>query len=77
MRQCAVVMYQYASVCSSDVYRVRMYVCLQVPQFRRLIVTNTGMRPVLVSFIPKLDEESYCKPWIEAKPSSAVVQPRK
>jgi hypothetical protein len=50
---------------------------LQVPQTRRLYVTNTGSRPVLVSFIPKLDEEAYCKPWIEAKPSSAVVQPRK
>lgn len=39
------------------------------------MVTNTGMRPVLVSFIPKLDEETYCKPWVEAKPSSAIVQP--
>ena len=50
---------------------------LQTPQFKRLVVTNTGMRPVLVSFIPKLDQETYCKPWLEAKPASAVVQPCK
>ena len=53
-----------------------MCVCVQVPQLRKLIVTNTGSRPVLVSFIPKLDEDAYSKPWIAAKPSSAVVQPR-
>lgn len=46
-----------------------------LPQSKKLIITNTGSRPVLVSFIPKLDEEAYSKPWIEAKPSSAVLQP--
>lgn len=46
------------------------------PQSKRLVVTNTGQRPVHVSFIPKLDEKAYCQPWLEVKPSSAVIQPR-
>ena len=47
------------------------------PQEQRLVVTNTGRRPVHISFIPKLDEKNICKPWLEVKPRSAVIQPRK
>ena len=47
----------------------------KAPQSKCLVVTNTGQRPVHVSFIPKLDDESYSKPWLSVKPSSAVIQP--
>lgn len=48
-----------------------------IPQEQRLVVTNTGRRLVHVSFIPKLDEKNICKPWLEVKPQSAVIQPCK
>ena len=47
-----------------------------MPQTKKLYVTNTGQRPVHMSFIPKLDEKAYCKPWLDVKPSSAVIRPR-
>ena len=46
-----------------------------VPQMKKLVVTNTGSRPVHISFIPKLDETTVCKPWMDLKPTSAVIQP--
>ena len=45
------------------------------PQLKELVVTNMGQRPVHISFICKPNDESYCKPWIAIKPSSAVIQP--
>ena len=48
-----------------------------MPQEQKLEVTNTGRRPVHVSFIPKLDEKKICKPWLEVKPMSAVIHPCK
>lgn len=62
---------------SSPLHSSHLLPSLQTPQSKRLVVTNTGRRPVLVSFIPKLDQETYSKPWLEAKPASAVVQPCK
>ena len=46
-----------------------------MPQEQRLVVTNTGRRPVHISFIPKLDEKNVCKPWLEVKPTRAVIHP--
>ncbi len=46
-----------------------------VPQSAVLEVKNTGKRPVHISFIPKLDQTAACKPWMELRPSSAVIQP--
>lgn len=48
-----------------------------VPQSRRLVVTNTGQRPVHISFIPKLDDTSLTKNWLTVKPTSAVIHPCK
>lgn len=42
-----------------------------------LTVTNSGQVPVTFEFIQKLDEPSYCKPWLMATPSKAVVTPGK
>jgi len=39
-------------------------------------VTNTGQRPVHISFIPKLDDEKLTKDWLTVKPTSAVIHPR-
>lgn len=44
-------------------------------QLKELVVTNMGQRPVHISFICKPNDESYSKPWIAIKPSSAVIQP--
>ena len=46
-----------------------------VPQTKRLVVTNTGQRPVHISFIPKLDDTLVCKQWLDVKPLSAVIHP--
>lgn len=48
-----------------------------IPQSRRLVVTNTGLRPVHISFIPKLDDTALTKDWLTVKPTSAVIHPRK
>ena len=48
-----------------------------MPREQKLVVTNTGRRPVHISFIPKLDEKNVCKPWLEVKPTSAVIHPCK
>ena len=44
-------------------------------QLKELVVTNMGQHPVHISFICKPNDESYSKPWIAIKPSSAVIQP--
>ncbi|XP_065907240.1 inositol polyphosphate 5-phosphatase OCRL-like isoform X3 [Dysidea avara] len=44
-------------------------------QLQVLIVENTGLRPVQVSFIAKLDKELRCKPWMSISPSSRVILP--
>ncbi len=46
------------------------------PHTKRLVVTNTGNRPVHISFIPKLDDTVVCKPWLDVKPLSTVMHPR-
>ncbi|XP_052089119.1 inositol polyphosphate 5-phosphatase OCRL-like [Mytilus californianus] len=42
-----------------------------------LTITNSGQVPVNFEFIQKLDEPSYCKPWMMASPSKAVITPGK
>ena len=46
-----------------------------MPQLRRLVVTNTGQRPVHISFIPKLNDTALTKDWLVVKPTSAVIHP--
>ena len=48
-----------------------------IPHEQRLVVTNPGRRPVHIYFVPKLNEKNICKPWLEVKPVSAVIQPCK
>ncbi|XP_031549420.1 inositol polyphosphate 5-phosphatase OCRL-like isoform X2 [Actinia tenebrosa] len=38
-----------------------------------LEIANTGQGPVQFSFIPKLDEQEYCKPWLNIKPHMGII----
>ncbi|XP_056015071.1 inositol polyphosphate 5-phosphatase OCRL-like isoform X2 [Ostrea edulis] len=40
-----------------------------------LTVCNTGQVPVEFEFINKLEEESYCQPWLRIKPFKSVITP--
>ena len=42
---------------------------------KNLIVANTGQVPVQFGFIKKLNDTSYCKPWLSAKPAKGFVMP--
>nr|XP_006812142.1 PREDICTED: inositol polyphosphate 5-phosphatase OCRL-1-like [Saccoglossus kowalevskii] len=44
-------------------------------QQQSLSVTNSGQVPVQFEFINKLDENKYCKPWLEAEPSMCFIMP--
>jgi len=45
------------------------------PCMRSLAIANTGQVPVQFEFIQKLNEESYCKAWLVAEPSSGFIMP--
>lgn len=45
------------------------------PQRRRVCVTNTGQVAVQFRFINKLNDSSYCKPWLSVEPSSSIIMP--
>jgi len=42
---------------------------------RTLAIANTGQVPVQFEFIHKPGEEAYCKPWLQAEPSSGFIMP--
>ncbi|KAK9887346.1 hypothetical protein WA026_022016 [Henosepilachna vigintioctopunctata] len=45
------------------------------PQFRDIIIANTGQVPAEFEFIKKLDEQSYCKEWLRITPYCGTVNP--
>ncbi|KAL3268546.1 hypothetical protein HHI36_007653 [Cryptolaemus montrouzieri] len=45
------------------------------PQFRDIIIANTGQVPAEFEFIKKLDEQSYCKDWLRITPYCGTVNP--
>ena len=45
------------------------------PLSKYLTVANTGQVPVQYEFIKKLDDKSYCKPWLSLQPSSGFIMP--
>lgn len=38
-------------------------------------IKNTGQVPADFSFIPKLNETSYCKKWLQIKPYMETILP--
>ena len=42
-----------------------------------LTITNSGQMPVTFEFIQKLEEPSYCKPWLMATPYKSVITSEK
>jgi len=38
-------------------------------------VANTGQVPVQFEFIKKLNDKSFCKPWLSVEPSSGFIMP--
>jgi len=45
------------------------------PVTRNLTVANTGQVPVQFEFIKKLNDKSFCKPWLSVEPSSGFIMP--
>ena len=45
------------------------------PQTKMLTVANTGQVPVQFEFIKKLNDESFCKPWLRVEPSTGFIMP--
>ncbi|CAG0878832.1 unnamed protein product [Darwinula stevensoni] len=45
------------------------------PQNRFLSIANTGQVPVQFEFIKKLNDTSYCKPWLNIQPYSDFLKP--
>ncbi len=45
------------------------------PVTRTLTVANTGQVPVQFEFIKKLNDKSFCKPWLSVEPSSGFIMP--
>ncbi|XP_074658633.1 inositol polyphosphate 5-phosphatase OCRL-like isoform X2 [Tubulanus polymorphus] len=43
------------------------------PQSHTLTIANTGQVPVQFEFINKLDDQSYCKPWLNIKPHKGCI----
>ncbi|XP_077976840.1 inositol polyphosphate 5-phosphatase OCRL-like [Glandiceps talaboti] len=44
-------------------------------QSQSLEVINTGQVPVQFEFINKLEDRSYCKPWLKVEPSMCFIMP--
>uniref|UniRef100_A0A8D2LA40 phosphoinositide 5-phosphatase n=1 Tax=Varanus komodoensis TaxID=61221 RepID=A0A8D2LA40_VARKO len=44
-------------------------------QKEKFQITNNGQVPCHFSFIPKLNDSQYCKPWLRAEPCEGYVEP--
>ncbi|KAJ8398012.1 hypothetical protein AAFF_G00433590 [Aldrovandia affinis] len=44
-------------------------------QRERFLITNDGQAPCHFTFIPKLNDCHYCKPWLRAEPSNGFLEP--
>ncbi|XP_051837875.1 inositol polyphosphate 5-phosphatase OCRL-like [Antechinus flavipes] len=44
-------------------------------QKQKLQITNNGQVPCHFSFVSKLGDKQYCKPWLEAKPCDGYLEP--
>ncbi|XP_064185340.1 inositol polyphosphate 5-phosphatase OCRL isoform X2 [Anguilla rostrata] len=44
-------------------------------QRERFQITNDGQAPCHFSFIPKLNDTQYCKPWLKAEPCHGFLEP--
>ncbi|XP_062997947.1 inositol polyphosphate 5-phosphatase OCRL [Elgaria multicarinata webbii] len=44
-------------------------------QKEKFQITNNGQVPCHFSFIPKLNDSQYCKPWLRAEPCEGFVEP--
>ena len=38
-------------------------------------MANTGQVPVQFEFVKKLNDKSFCKPWLSVEPSSGFIMP--
>ncbi|XP_064627898.1 type II inositol 1,4,5-trisphosphate 5-phosphatase-like isoform X2 [Lineus longissimus] len=45
------------------------------PQCQHITIANTGQVPVQFEFINKLDDDSYCKPWLLIRPPKRFIMP--
>lgn len=45
------------------------------PQTKYLTIANTGQVPVQYEFIKKLNDTSFCKPWLSVRPYSSFIMP--
>ncbi|XP_063845659.1 inositol polyphosphate 5-phosphatase OCRL-like isoform X4 [Scylla paramamosain] len=45
------------------------------PQTKYLTIANTGQVPVEFEFIKKLNDQSYCKPWLTVRPYMGFIVP--
>ncbi|XP_066260889.1 inositol polyphosphate 5-phosphatase OCRL isoform X1 [Euwallacea similis] len=45
------------------------------PQYKEIIIANTGVVPAEFEFIKKLDEETYCKDWLRILPFCGSINP--
>eukprot|EP00457_Paulinella_chromatophora_P003684 gb/GEZN01003692.1/.p1 GENE.gb/GEZN01003692.1/~~gb/GEZN01003692.1/.p1 ORF type:complete len:695 (-),score=82.46 gb/GEZN01003692.1/:30-2060(-) len=48
-----------------------------VPETRTLLIENVGKVNVLFLLIPKLEEEKFCKPWLNVTPEFGMIPPGK
>uniref|UniRef100_H3AMU7 phosphoinositide 5-phosphatase n=1 Tax=Latimeria chalumnae TaxID=7897 RepID=H3AMU7_LATCH len=44
-------------------------------QKEKFVITNDGQVPCHFSFIPKLNDSQYCKPWLRAEPCEGFLEP--
>ena len=50
-------------------------VTYQSPMHEELVIENTGQVVVQFQFIPKLQEERFCKPWLKIEPEFGIIPP--
>eukprot|EP00823_Brevimastigomonas_motovehiculus_P003217 TRINITY_DN1949_c0_g1_i1.p1 TRINITY_DN1949_c0_g1~~TRINITY_DN1949_c0_g1_i1.p1 ORF type:complete len:685 (-),score=128.46 TRINITY_DN1949_c0_g1_i1:411-2465(-) len=51
-------------------------ICFDEPTTQTLRIENTGQVGVQFNFYPKLQDESYCKPWLKVKPEFGIILPK-
>lgn len=44
-------------------------------QKEKFQISNNGQVPCHFSFIPKLNDTQYCKPWLRAEPFEGYLEP--
>lgn len=44
-------------------------------QKEKIVIQNDGQVPCHFSFIPKLNDSQYCKPWLRAEPCEGYLEP--